>query len=62
VDDAVFRAQTPGCERCATFHGDYISLDFGADGSASLAWTDMRRRVGKGSSGGFTENVVFTRR
>jgi hypothetical protein len=62
VNDAVFRAQTPGCERCATFHGDYISLDFGADGSASLAWTDMRRRVGSGSSGGFTENIVFTRR
>lgn len=62
VNDSVFRAQVPGCERCATFHGDYISLDFGADGSASLAWTDMRRHVGSGPAGGFTENIMFSRR
>lgn len=59
--DSVFRAQVPGCERCATFHGDYISLDFGADGSVNAAWTDMRRRVGARPTGGFTENVFFSR-
>ena len=61
VNDSVFRAGVPGCERCATFYGDYLSLDFGADGSVNLGWTDMRRRVGSGSTSGFTENIFFSR-
>ena len=37
-----FRAGVPGCETCATFHGDYIGLSYGSDGTAHMAWTDMR--------------------
>jgi hypothetical protein len=31
-----------GCEACTRFHGDYIGLNYGSDGSANVAWTDMR--------------------
>ena len=37
-----FRAQVAGCENCATFHGDYIGLSYGSDGTANMVWTDMR--------------------
>ncbi len=37
-----FRAGVPGCETCATFHGDYINISYGSDGKANLVWTDMR--------------------
>jgi hypothetical protein len=37
-----FRAGVPGCENCATFHGDYINISYGSDGKANMAWTDMR--------------------
>ena len=37
-----FRAGAPGCENCATFHGDYIGLSYGSNGKANMAWTDMR--------------------
>ena len=37
-----FRANAPGCENCATFHGDYVGLSYGSDGKANMAWTDMR--------------------
>jgi hypothetical protein len=37
-----FTADVEGCELCATFHGDYISVAYGSDGAANLAWTDMR--------------------
>ena len=37
-----FRAFTPGCENCATFHGDYINIAYGRDGRANMVWTDMR--------------------
>jgi hypothetical protein len=37
-----FQAGVPGCENCATFHGDYIGLSFGSDGAANVVWTDMR--------------------
>ncbi|HEV8534296.1 MAG TPA: sialidase family protein [Candidatus Limnocylindria bacterium] len=42
TESRFFRAQTPGCENCATFHGDYIAIAYGSDGRANLAWTDMR--------------------
>jgi hypothetical protein len=32
----------PGCETCATFNGDYISVAYGSNGMANLTWTDMR--------------------
>jgi hypothetical protein len=37
-----FRAGVPGCENCATFHGDYISIAYGSNGQANMAWTDQR--------------------
>ena len=37
-----FRAGVPGCENCAVFHGDYINVEYGSDGKANMAWTDMR--------------------
>jgi hypothetical protein len=37
-----FRANVPGCENCARFHGDYISIAYGSDGKANMVWTDMR--------------------
>jgi hypothetical protein len=37
-----FRAGVPGCENCATFHGDYVNISYGPDGTAHMAWTDMR--------------------
>ena len=37
-----FQAGVPGCENCAVFHGDYISISYGSNGKANMAWTDMR--------------------
>jgi hypothetical protein len=31
-----------GCETCTRFHGDYIGLAYGSDGTANAVWTDMR--------------------
>lgn len=51
---AFFRASVSVCQHCATFHGDYINVSYGADGVAHLVWTDMRRLLpGKG----YTENI-----
>ena len=36
-----FRAGAPGCENCATFHGDYIKITYGSDGKANMVWTGM---------------------
>ena len=36
-----FQAGAVGCNKCATFHGDYIGLDYGTDGLANMVWTDM---------------------
>ena len=36
-----FQAGAVGCNKCATFHGDYIGLDYGTDGHANMVWTDM---------------------
>lgn len=56
-----FQAQVPGCFKCATFHGDYINVAYGSDGSANLVWTDMRKFVDLGEEAGFTENIFFSR-
>jgi len=37
-----FQAGVPECRTCTTFHGDYLGLDYGSDGAANGAWTDMR--------------------
>lgn len=43
VHSRYFRAgaDAVGCETCATFNGDYVGLDYGSDGTAHMAWTDM---------------------
>jgi hypothetical protein len=41
-----FQAGVPECEFCALFHGDYISVAYGSDGTANVVWTDMREPVG----------------
>jgi hypothetical protein len=56
-----FRAAVEGCWKCATFHGDYLALDYGSDGSANTAWTDMRSFVDVKVTRGFTENIFFSR-
>jgi hypothetical protein len=53
-------AGAPGCENCAVFHGDYIGLTYGADGSANLVWTDMRDL--DAASGLYLQFVYFARR
>jgi hypothetical protein len=35
-------ATATGCETCTRFHGDYIGLAYGSDGTANAVWTDMR--------------------
>jgi hypothetical protein len=62
VDSLFFQAGVPGCEKCATFHGDYIGLDYGTDGKANMAWTDMRRVVSIDGETGHTENSFFARK
>jgi hypothetical protein len=37
-----FRAHAAGCPDCTRFHGDYISIAYGSDGTANMVWTDMR--------------------
>ena len=45
------------------FHGDYITLAYGRDGSANAAWTDHRRFIDLGNGDdGFTQNTFFARR
>jgi hypothetical protein len=59
----VFQAGVPGCLKCALFHGDYITLAYGRDGSANAAWTDHRRFIDLGNGDdGFTQNTFFARR
>jgi hypothetical protein len=55
-----FKANTPGCENCATFHGDYNGISYGSDGVARLTWTDMRDFVASGPFGtGFAQFVYY---
>ena len=42
TESIFFQAGVPGCETCATFHGDYNNISYGSDGRANMAWTDMR--------------------
>jgi hypothetical protein len=50
----------PGCETCATFHGDYINIDYGPDGHANMVWTDMRDPSDE--PGLFSQFIYFARR
>jgi Neuraminidase (sialidase) len=53
VNSAFFQAGIPGCEFCALFHGDYISVAYGSDGVANAVWTDMREPVDGSKRGEF---------
>ena len=54
-----FKAGAPGCEDCATFHGDYISVTYGSDGHANALWTDMRDF--SPADGAFLQFVYYAR-
>jgi hypothetical protein len=63
VTSLFFQALVRRCFKCATFHGDYINLDYGSDGAANAVWTDHRRFIDLGPDGnGFTENSFYARR
>ena len=55
-----FQAGVPGCKTCTTFHGDYISLAYGSDGTANMVWTDMREfRSDPDFGDGYAETIDF---
>jgi hypothetical protein len=57
-----FPAGVRGCMKCVTWTGEYIGLAYGSDGTAQMAWTDLRRPVTvPGVGGGFTENIFYAR-
>jgi hypothetical protein len=53
-------AHAPGCDQCATFHGDYINVGYGSDGHANATWTDMREF--RPADGGFAQGIHFARK
>jgi hypothetical protein len=55
-----FQAHATGCDKCATFHGDYINVSYGSDGHANATWTDMREF--RTASGGFAQSIYFARK
>jgi len=62
TESLFFRARVPGCEDCATFHGDYNNVSYGTDGVANLTWTDMRDFVLDGPFGtGFAQFIYYAR-
>jgi len=57
-----FQAAADDCPKCATFIGDYNGLDYGTDGKANVAWTDMRQfRTIEGVSG-YAQYIFYARR
>jgi hypothetical protein len=44
------------------FIGDYIGLDYGRDGHANMAWTDMRQFRTIQDVTGFAQYIFFARR
>lgn len=59
-DSAFFGAGIDGCQDCATFHGDYLGLDYGSDGRANMTWTDMRDT--SPDYDGYQQFIYFARR
>jgi hypothetical protein len=55
-----FRAGVPGCETCATFHGDYIGFAYGSDGHGNAVWTDQRDP--SDIAGLFSQFIYFARK
>lgn len=63
TDSVFFKAGVPGCERCATFHGDYIGLDYDASGVAHAVWTDMSIRVDDPTFGsGYIQLIAYAKK
>lgn len=60
TDSIFFRAGVPGCEDCATFHGDYNNVSYGSDGVANMTWTDMSLFVP--SASGFAQFIFYARK
>ena len=54
-----FQARVPGCLYCTHFHGDYVSVAYGADGAANAVWTDMRDHSPFGPN--FLQFIYFAR-
>ncbi len=59
-ESAFFQAGIPACPMCTRFHGDYLGLDYGSDGVANVAWTDMRDTT-PGITG-YQQFIYFARR
>jgi hypothetical protein len=55
-----FQAGVSGCEKCATFHGDYIGLSYSSTGVAYAAWTDMREF--RPVDGGYAQSIFFVKK
>ena len=41
TNSVFFQAHAAGCDKCATFHGDYIRVAYDSTGVANAVWTDM---------------------
>jgi hypothetical protein len=61
-DSIFFQAGVAGCEKCVTSIGDYIGLDYGREGRANLAWTDMREFQTIEGVSGYAQHIVYARR
>jgi len=57
-----FQAGVDGCQKCVVFIGDYIGLDYGRDGYANMAWTDMRQFRTIQDVTGFAQYIFYARR
>ena len=44
------------------FIDDYNGLDYGRDGKANMAWTDMRQLGTVDDVSGYTQHIVYARR
>ncbi len=60
VDSIFFQAGAPDCPKCATFHGDYITVNYGSDGKANMTWTDMS--VFRPADNGYAQSIFFARK
>jgi hypothetical protein len=60
VHSRYFRSHADGCDACATFNGDYVGLDYASDGTAHMAWTDMR--VPSDEEGFFYQYVWYAKK
>jgi hypothetical protein len=55
-----FQSGAPGCEECATFHGDYIAVAYGSDGRSNSVWTDMSEY--RPADHGYAQSIYFKRK